>query len=112
MDNAVKFFLVFGIIIMVLFLYVSIVPCKTKNNNNQIENFELPPQLAGVFQQRNQLLNEQVVHANILSSDINAATAEVKHLKNKLQMMLDELQNNSSNTYMINTNGEVTKEVQ
>lgn len=112
MDNAIKFFLVFGIIVMSLFLYVSIVPCKTKNNNNQIENFELPVQLTDIFQQRSRLLNEQVVESNILGSDISVATAEVKHLKNKLQIMLDEMKNNGSTTYMINTNGEVTKEVE
>jgi hypothetical protein len=123
MDNTVKIFLVFGIIIMALYLYSNIVPCQTNNNdnnnnnnneddeNNQIENFELPIQLNDIFKQRTRLLKEQVVDSNMLGSDITSTSTEIKRLKNKLKMMIEDMKNNGNETYMINTNGEVTKEV-
>ena len=81
------------------------------DENNQIENFELPIQLNDIFKQRTRLLKEQVVDSNMLGSDITSTSTEIKRLKNKLKMMIEDMKNNGNETYMINTNGEVTKEV-
>lgn len=122
MDQAVRIFLVLGIIIMVLYLYANIVPCKkpknssknenANNNQNNIEEFTLPIELSDVIYDRTRALKDQVVKSNILGQDISRTMREIEVLKDKVKMIMNETESPSGKTYMINTNGEISEEVQ
>lgn len=120
MDQAVRIFLVLGIIIMVLYLYANIVPCKKSKNNNtnnhnnnmNVENFALPIELTDVIHDRTRALKGQVVKSNILGQDISRTLREIELIKNKVKMIIDESDSSTGKTYMINTNGEISEETQ
>jgi hypothetical protein len=102
-----KIILAIAISLLALYLYISIVPCQDKNNN--VEGFELPAQFDGLFYDRTKLLKEQTVKTNMLKKTILNTSNEIKRLKNKVEMIISESDNNSGETYMINTNGDISK---
>lgn len=109
MDQIVKFFLLFAIIIMIIFLYFSIIPC----NNTSVEQFDLPIELSDVIQDRTNALKQQVMKSNILGQNISHILDDIKSLKHKVKILSDSSNNllKKNKTYIINTNGELTEEV-
>lgn len=98
-----QFILISGIIVLFMILYLSIVPCKNK------ENFELPEQISNMIDQRTEMLKEQTISANIFQSAVDEAIGEIRKLKDKLILLHEESNSDNNSVLMFNTNGQITK---
>lgn len=101
--------LIFGIILVFFILYTSIVPCKI-NENNDVETFELPFKIESAIDKRTDFLKSETVIKNIVNRTIKNTSDEIQKIKDKLNMMIQEAENNNNTeqVLMFNTNGELS----
>jgi hypothetical protein len=109
--------LIFAVMCLILYLYFSIIPCtqdKSNNNdNNDVENFkdieqidELPSQIKDLIGDRLELLKEQTIKSNNLTTHIKNCLGDIARCRDKINAMV--IENSVSNT-----NGTTTiKEIQ
>jgi hypothetical protein len=104
-NNFIKVLLIVGILSLVLYIYLSIVPCK------KVEKFELPKSIKEIIDVRTQMLQDQTADTNLISKDISNTIKQVIKLKDKVKMIMNESTDEETNnkTLMINTNGEISK---
>jgi hypothetical protein len=104
-NNFIKVLLIVGILLLVLYMYVNIVPCK------KVEKFELPKNIKDLIDIRTQMLKDHTADTNLISKDISDTIKQVIKLKDKVKMIINESegQETQNKTLMINTNGEISE---
>ena len=97
---------------------MSIIPCDNKNQtnkannkvkNNVMENFDLPDEIKKVINKRTDMLINQSISNNIFQKTVDDAIGELKKIKDKLQLVIQESNNTDNSVLMFNTNGQLSK---